>query len=198
MLLFSHNRCICSGIALVVGFGVLSGCQFQSISPLQLQIHQSWVDHDGLAPARVDQDVQITCAPPVMWDMLPLHKTMLYAHQQWRSPDRLVGIGVAHLRTPIPLSAQTIIWLAKQQYSSGDSEHGKGGRLIRQWTDALGRAWFEAENDMYHVTGCAMTHGFDAWIVYSGYRVHTRPAPSELVLSAKAADAVLPLVGKPH
>jgi hypothetical protein len=183
---------------LVAAVGVLSGCQFQSISPVQLQIHQSMLDRNGLAPPRVDQEVQITCAPPVFWDMLPLHKTLLYAHQQWRSPDRLVGIGVAHLRTPIPLSAQMIIWLAKQQYSSIDSQHAKGGHLIGQWTDSLGRAWFEAENDAFHVTGCAMTQGFDAWIVYSGYRLHTNVLPSEVALSAKAADTVVPLMGKSH
>src|ERR1700683_5336504 len=102
MPLFSRCFGVSSGILIVTAVGVLAGCQFQAISPTQLEIHESWVDRDGLSTPRVDQDVQITCAPPNQWEMLPLHKTLLYAHQQWRSPDRLVGMGVAHLRTPIP------------------------------------------------------------------------------------------------
>lgn len=156
------------------------------------------MDRNGLSTPRVDQDVQITCAPPVKWEMLPLHKTLLYAHQQWRSPDRLVGMGVAHLRTPIPFSAQMVIWFARQRYTSSESQHGKGGRLIRQWNDTLGRAWFEAENNTYHVTGCAMTHGLDAWIVYSGYRVCTNPSGAEIALSAASAETVIPLIDNSH
>jgi len=195
MEFFSRFGAVLAGIAAIAAIALV-GCQIQSISTVQLQIHQSRLDKNGLSAPRIDPDVQITCAPPDFWDMLPLHKTLLYTHQQWRSPDRLVGMGVAHLRTPIPLAAQTIIWLAKQQYSATDSLHGKDGRLLGQWTDALGRAWFEAQNDTYHVIGCAMTHGLDAWIVYSGYRVDARPPQGEIALSAKAADSVVPLIGK--
>jgi hypothetical protein len=197
MQFLSRFRAVLAGIAQVASIGLV-GCQLQAISTVQLQIHQSRLDKNGLAQPRAVQDVQVTCAPPDFWDMLPLHKTLLYSHQQWRSPDRLVGMGVAHVRTPIPLAPQTIIWFAKQQYSASDSHYGNGGRLLGQWTDTLGRAWFEAENDTYHVTGCAMTHGFDAWIVYSGYRVNAHPTESEIALSAKAADSVVPLIGKQH
>jgi hypothetical protein len=197
MPLFRRLRAAAPCIALAAAL-VLNACQLQAVSPVQLEIRQSLVDHDGLTAPRVDPDVQVTCAPPTEWDMLPLRKTMLYTHQQWRSPDRQVGMGVAHLRTPIPLSAQLIVWLARQQYPSIDSRHSRGGHLISQWTDTLGRAWFEAENDMYHVTGCAMTHGFDAWIVYSGYRLHGHPAPDEIVLSARAANTVVPLLSNNH
>jgi hypothetical protein len=197
MQVCSRSRLIFLGLPLVTAVA-LTACQLQTISTVQLQIHQSLLDKNGLAPPHLDLDVQITCAPPAQWEMLPLHKTLLYTHQQWRSPDRMVGMGVAHLRTPIPLPAQMIIWFAKKQYSTNDSDAGKDGRLLSQWTDGLGRAWFEAENDTYHVKGCAMTHGFDAWVVYSGYRMHTHPDNDEIALAAKSADAVVPLIGKQH
>ena len=43
--------------------------------------------------------------------------------------------------------------------------------------------------------GYAITHGFDAWIVYSGYRVATAPSQSEIDLAEKGAESVAPLYG---
>ncbi len=51
----------------------------------------------------------------------------------------------------------------------------------------------EAENDMYHVRGYAMTRGYDAWIVYSGSRVQTHPPKTEVLIAARGADTVAPL-----
>ena len=67
------------------------------------------------------------------------------------------------------------------------------GKIIRQWHVELGREWFEAENDKYHMTGYVMTRGFDAWINYCGYRMTEPMEPLEIQLGNKALDTVIPL-----
>jgi hypothetical protein len=169
---------------------VLTGCQYQTVSTVQLEIHQDTINLSGLSPLHANEPLHVSCAPPDSWDQLPLHANPLFAHQQWRSIDRQVGMGVAYLHTPIPCSPQTLIWFAKTQYARS---HDSSGRLIAEWTDSLGRCWFEAENKNYHIRGYAMTHGNDAWVVYSGYRVQAHPPATEILLAARGADSVAPL-----
>jgi len=169
---------------------ILAGCQYQAISAVQLEIHQATVNRLGLSPLHAIKPLHISSAPPDEWDQLPLTSNLIYAHLQWRSPDRHVGMGVAYMHTPIPFSPQTLIWFAKAQYAHSNDG---SGHLIGQWTDSLGRCWFEAENRLYHIRGYAMTHGHDAWMVYSGYRVQTHPPQTEILLAARGADSVAPL-----
>ncbi len=182
-------------LSVAVVFLALSGCQYQAVSSVEMQIHQSRLDKNGLTPLQNYDGVKVTCAPPDRWDKLPANKTLMYTHQQWRSPDRHAGMGVAYIHLPLPLSAQMVLWFAKSQYSKDQKHQSKAGRLIGEWTDTLGRSWFEAENEQYHVKGYAITHGFDAWMVYSGYRVAAHPTADEINLAAKGADSVVPLYG---
>jgi len=168
----------------------LTGCQISAISVAQLEMHQALVNHSGLLPVHDVLKLRVSCAPPIEWDRLPLTSNWVYSHQQWRSPDHHVGMGVAYMHTPFLFSPQTLIWFAKAQYANSDDG---SGRLIAQWTDTLGRCWFEAENDTYHIRGYAMTRGYDAWIVYSGYRVKTHPPTPEVTLAGRGADSVAPL-----
>jgi hypothetical protein len=170
----------------------LSACQVTSVSTAQLEIHQAFINRSGLSPVELNQALRITCAPPRDWTPLPLTTNILYTHQQWRSPDHHVGMGVAYMHTPIPFSPQTLIWFAKAHYANANDG---SGHLIGQWTDELGRCWFEAENDRFHIRGYAMTHGHDAWMVYSGYRIHAHPASTEILLAARGADSVAPVPG---
>ena len=166
------------------------GCQYSSVSITQLELHQSHLNRTGLTIPRENSMLEITLAPPETWDKLPAQHNLVYSHQQWRSPDRQVGMGVAYVHMPLAVSPQTIIWFAKAEYvRSGDV----GGRLLRQWTDPLGRCWFAAEDAEYHVMGYAMTRGCDAWIVYSGYRLAGNPPKAEVALAARGADSVAPL-----
>jgi hypothetical protein len=167
-----------------------TGCQYQTISAIQLAIHQSRLNKTGLTVLYDTPMLKITCATPEQWDRLPSQSNMIYSHQQWRSPDHQVGMGVAYMHTPFPFSAQTIIWFAKARYSENNKSKGQ---LLAQWTDSLGRCWFEAQNDEYHVRGYAMTHGCDAWIVYSGYRISVKPPQAEIALAAKGADSAAPM-----
>lgn len=193
---FRRNCLLPAGVKSIVKLIVvgaitaLAGCQIQAVSAIELEMHQALVNRSGLSPVHPVGVLRISCAPPVQWQPLALTSNWIYSHQQWRSPDRHVGMGVAYMHTPILFSPQTLIWFAKAQYANSDD--GKG-RLIAQWTDSLGRCWFEAENGIYHVRGYAMTHGHDAWIVYSGYRVRTRPPNTEVLLAARGADSVAPL-----
>jgi hypothetical protein len=195
--LFHRNRLLRAGESLIVrllfsgSVAALAGCQIQGVSAVQLEMHQAMINRSGLSALHVIDKLRVSCAPPEQWNPLPLKSNWIYSHQQWRSPDRHVGMGVAYMHTPILFSPQTLIWFAKAQYANTDDGTG---RLIGQWTDSLGRCWFEAENNMYHVRGYAMTHGYDAWIVYSGYRVQTHPPITEVLTAARGADTVAPLL----
>jgi len=177
-------------ILFAAALAACTGCQYQSISSADLKNHQSHLNKTGLTPLHVNPMLQVTCAPPEQWEPLLPKNNLIYSHQQWRSPDREVGMGVAYMHTPVPFSAQTIIWFAKARYSE---THKSQGRLLEQWTDSLGRCWFEAENEKYHITGYAMTRGLDAWVVYSGFRLAGNVPQTEIALAAKGADSVAPI-----
>jgi hypothetical protein len=190
------GKCVVASAALVM-WALGAGCQYQAVSAVELQIHQSLVDRQGLTSLQVERDLKISCAPPDLWEQLPEIKTLFYSHQQWRSPDHHAGMGVAYVHTLVPFSPHTILWFAKNQYVSGESARDGKGRLIAQWSDDLGRSWFEAENNLYHIKGYAMTHGCDAWVVYSGYRVRSKPPEGEIALAANGAESVAPITNDP-
>ena len=182
---------------LLAGLWLAGGCQVQAVSTVQLRHHQQIVDLDGLKPIQSVPGVHATCAPPRGWRRLEADETFLYTHQQWRSPARNAGMGVAYIHTPIPLSGKMLVWFAKAEYLKHNNGGASEGRLINEWTDPLGRSWFEAENARYHVKGFAMTRGTDAWIVYSGWRVRDKPSDADIELGARAADSVVPLMALP-
>ena len=84
------------------------------------------------------------------------------------------------------------MWFAKQRYS----KQSEDGKLINQWVDALGRSWFEAENNKYHVRGYVVTKGFTAWIVYSGFKTQGPIDTSELALAARSMETMIPQINK--
>lgn len=184
------GRSITCTLLVAAALALCAGCQYQTISAAELEIHQLRLNKSGLASLHEDSILRITCAPPEQWDQLPPRRNMIYSHRQWRSPDRQVGMGVAYMNTPVAVSPQTIIWFAKSEYTRTDQSKG---RLLGLWTDSLGRCWFEAENDTYHVRGYAMTRGCDAWMVYFGYRLTGKASEAEIALAAKGAESVAPL-----
>jgi hypothetical protein len=98
-------------------------------------------------------------------------------------------LGVAYVHLPIPVPASMIVWLAKQEYG----KRGEEGQLLGEWTDQLGRPWFEAQNAKYHVRGYVITRGFDAWIIYCGYkRTDQPPSSAELGVASRALERVVP------
>lgn len=166
-----------------------AGCQTHSmLTSRRLVEHRAGIDSDGLKAVEVYQAVCASAAPPQSWDRLSLTRSGPVVHQQWRSPSRNTGVGVAYVRLPLPLTARALIWIARQRYTSQSND----GKLIGQWTDALGRPWFEAENNQYHVRGYAVTRGFDAWFVYFGYKTRSTPDAAELALAARAMETIVP------
>jgi hypothetical protein len=127
-------------------------------------------------------------AAPRRWVPLPFKPNPLYTHEQWKSPSGHTGVGVVCAHLPLPLSTSTVVWLAKKEYV----KQGKDGKLLGEWTDSLGRSWFEAENDKYHVRGFVCVKGFTAWIIYFGYKSKYPPDVAEISLAARAADSVVP------
>jgi hypothetical protein len=167
----------------------LTGCQTGKV----VKQREYWdrllrIDFSGLKPAERLESVRVNMAVPRTWEQMPLQKTALYSHQQWRSPSRLTGVGIAHVRLPLPLGQQMVIWLAKQEYT----KRAHDGRLIAEWTDDAGRGWFEAENNKYHVRGYVTVEGFNAWFVYFGHKTGTAPDPAEISLAARCVETIVP------
>ena len=146
------------------------------------------MDFTGLKPPEKIEPLRVSISPPKTWETMPLVKTPVYAHQQWRSPSRLTGVGVAYARLPLPLSRGMVLWLARKEYT----KRANDGRVIDQWDDDTGRTWFEGENKKYHVRGYVRVEGFGVWFVYYGHKTGTAPDPAEISLAARCVDTILP------
>ena len=174
-------------IALIWTGGCQSGPQ---VSGRRLIDHQAMIDFSGLDPAASIEAVKTTVAAPSHWIELQTHGSPLYTHRQWKSPSMHTGVGVVYCHLPIPLNASTVVWLAKQQYA----KQAQDGKVLGEWTDALGRSWFEAENEKYHVRGYVVTSGFNAWIIYFGYKTKFPPELGEITMAARSADTAVPML----
>jgi hypothetical protein len=100
-------------------------------------------------------------------------------------------VGIAHIRLPIPISTGMLMWIAKREYTKKSND----GKILSEWTDDLGRPWFDAENDKYRVRGYAIVSGFEAWVIYFGYKTKFPPDAAELSLAARAAETIVPNPG---
>jgi hypothetical protein len=176
--------------ALLVASNV--GCQqAATVTHRRLIAHVAMVDFSGLRPSAPIDGVKVHAAVPRQWETLTQHSTPLYTHQQWKSPSGRTGIGVAHVRMPFPLTTRMLMWIAKREYTKKAND----GRILAEWTDALGRPWFEAENNLYRVRGYVVVSGFQAWVIYFGHKSDFPPDPAELSLAARAAETILPELG---
>jgi hypothetical protein len=165
------------------------GCQLsQSVSTQSLLQHQAMIDVSGLKPTETAEPVKAYIAPPQKWDELAIKKSTLFTDAQWRSPSHMTAVGVAYVHLPLPLPARAIVWLAKQEYSKKSSD----GKIVAEWTDSLGRPWFEAQNSLYHVRGYAVSKGWEAWIVYCGYKIAEPPSATDLGIAGRCLETILP------
>jgi hypothetical protein len=168
----------------------VGGCQLQNIPTARLIQHQAVIDMGGLEDPAVIEGVKAHVSTPQKWEALAPKKTAIFTDQQWRSPSKMTGLGVAYIRLPIPLPANALVWIAKKEYA----KRGEDGEVLAQWVDRLGRPWFEAQNPKYRVRGYVMTRGFEAWIVYCGYKRDEAQPPSaaELGVAARALETIVP------
>jgi hypothetical protein len=180
-----------SSVGLLVILTFVGGCQEGSqVSSRRLIEHQAFIDFSGLKDVEAIAPVRASIAAPRQWEVMPLQSNALFSHQQWRSPSTHTGVGVVLAHLPLPLSAKMVVWFAKREYSRDQ----KDGKLLDEWVDPLGRSWFEAENEKYHLRGYVVVKGFDAWVVYFGYRTHYAPDIAEISLSARSAETAVPMI----
>jgi len=172
---------------------LLAACQ-SNVTGSALLEHQMQSDKLGLTAVTNFAAIHASVAPPRNWTLLPTSQSIFYTHQQWRSPNHATGIGVAYIRLPLPTTPEILLFLARTQYNDARKSAGADvtASVDKQWTDALGRLWFEAQDDNYHVRGYAMTRGLEAWIVYSGHRVRGTARDSDIAMADRTADAVVP------
>jgi len=177
-------------LVLTVGLFVVAGCQMAPVaSNMALVEHRQQVDSSGLVAPEAVEPLKASIAPPAAWQALKIQKTLLYTHQQWRSPSKRTAVGITYIRLPFPVGTSTVAFFAKKEAA----KRSITGKLTRNWTDSLGREWFEGETDKYHITGYVLVRGLDAWINYCGYRVKEEKMAGEIELSQRALDTVLPL-----
>jgi hypothetical protein len=188
-ILLKRTRVAAGWAAGVAGLFLLTGCQLSpSVSTVRLLQHQAMIDPSGLKETEVSESVKVHVAAPQKWDALEPKKSSLYTDMQWRSPSKMTGVGVAYIRMPFPFPARMITWLAQKEYSKKADD----GRIVGEWEDALGRPWFEAENNRYHVRGYVVTKGFEAWIIYCGYKREQPPSAAELGVAARSLETIVP------
>lgn len=165
------------------------GCQSgHVVSNHQLMEHQASVDFAGLQSTQSLDSLKVVAAPPRGWNDPIIQKNAIYTHEQWRSPTLKTGVGVVYLHLPIPLSSSMVVWFAERQYG----ERAKDGKMVSEWTDGLGRDWFEAESKKYHVRGYVITQGFEAWVVYYGYKLGFPVNFNELAIASRSAESMVP------
>jgi hypothetical protein len=187
------QRVVAGRILLLIFAGTMVGCQAAPVvSVKKLEQHRELADLSGLKPAQIVASLRVSWAVPSgNWQALPVRTTPLYTHQQWKSPTASTGVGVAHIQMPLALPAQMVIWFAKNEYIR--RAQNTDGKLIAQWTDDLGRQWFEAEDAKYHVKGYAIVKGNEAWIIYSGYRLSQERRPGEIAIAERSLDSIVPM-----
>jgi hypothetical protein len=179
---------------LILGTATITSCTVVPPAPTnRLLTHRALIDFTGLAGVQSVPSLKLTAAAPQGWQRLPAKKTALYTHEQWRSPSTTTGVGAVYVHLPLPLSAKTIAWFAKQEYGKRAAD----GKLLSEWTDDLGRTWFEAQNKKYRIRGYVTTRGMEAWIVYTGYRLTTTPDAAEISLAMRSAETFVPLTSAP-
>jgi hypothetical protein len=120
---------------------------------------------------------------PAGWSMCLSESNALYSNTQWSNAKQNVAIGVVYIESPIPLSADLILSLARQQYRGG-------GGVSRQWRDDRGRRWFEGADDTFHGKAFVVTSGGRAWVVYSGYRLREKPDRADISAAEESAATV--------
>jgi hypothetical protein len=182
-------------IGLILTLTMIAGCQTpQPGLGDRMAAHVANIDFSGLTPDFSVPDLDVRAAIPQGWRAMAEDTSPLYVHQQWRSPEHTTGVGVAYIHMPLPMSAKTLVWLARTQYSKQNaSKHQADPQLLGEWTDSLGREWFEGENTKYHIKGYVVTDGFSAWAVYSGFRLRNPPNRREINLAFRSMDSIVPL-----
>jgi hypothetical protein len=165
---------------------LVGGCQ--SARPDAIESQRALIDFTGLGPLMQINALKSNGSAPQNWDPLPMQITPLFAHEQWRSPTRTTGVGIAYIHLPLPVPAAAVLWFARRQYESQQND----GRSLGRWTDSVGREWFAAESRKYYVRGYVVTRGMDAWIVYCGYRRANAPRPYELSLAVRSMETIVP------
>jgi hypothetical protein len=182
-------------IGMLVSLAAVTGCQTTSPATVdRMAAHAANIDLSGLSAGSSLLALNVRAAVPHGWKAMAVDSCALYTHEQWRSPSHTTGVGVAYIHMPLPMSAKTLVWLARTQYSAKTAkEHTPDAQLLGEWTDSLGREWFEGENNKYHIKGYVITNGMEAWVVYSGYRIHSPPGNREINLAFRSMDSIMPL-----
>jgi hypothetical protein len=178
-------------VAGLLAAAALAACQ--AIPPLTraaLAEHREVLAEAGLSSAITVNELRASLEVPPQWRPLPLQKSVLYTHQQWRSQSRRTAVGITYIHMPLPLSTQTLVWFVVNEAGKRSAD----GKIIRQWSDSAGRQWFECENAKYHMTGYVMTSGLDAWINYCGYRNREPKMAGELDFGEKSLETITPVL----
>jgi hypothetical protein len=184
------NRiCVPAGLCILL-LGIAAGCQTGTqVVRHRLIEHQALIDFSGLREPEVADAVQVQVSVPQAWVLHDIERKPLFTHQQWKSPTAKTAVGVIYARLPLPVSSNTLLWLATKHFA----KRGEEGKELGRWDDEVGRKWFEAETKKYHARGYVIVNGFDAWIAYSGFRTDVPPEPGEISMGMRCMESFVPI-----
>ena len=188
----THRGFYCAALTIGGAFIIAmlaGGCQMGSVPQERLVEQRLRIDDTGLSEAMTVEEVKAVASLPLGWVELKTQKTLLYTHQQWRSPTKRTAVGVTYVRLPLPLGRSVVEWMVMGEIT----KRAKCGKLIRDWQDDVGRHWFEVEDQDFHLVGYLMVRGFDVWLNYRGYRLREPKDQEEIQLADRALGTVLPM-----
>jgi hypothetical protein len=103
----------------------------------------------------------------------------------WVSPTGRTAYGVIHIRLPLPVGADLVLW---RFISEMRKREGQGTLLSRQ-PDPGGRGLrFTAEDPRYRLHARLLTSGRHAWVVYAGVLRAEPAAGDEISLAEQARE----------
>jgi hypothetical protein len=169
-----------AGLVLALAAG---GCQ-RRLPPLP-DLADPRVPAPGLLAYQAVVDVEAVCAPPQGWQPEPLKQSGQHTHQVWLSPSGKTAYGVIHVRLPLPVGPELVLWGFMREMRQSE---GEAILLSRQRDPDLPGIRFVAEGGLYRIHTNLLVYGRRAWAVYAGTLREEEVSADELALAERARE----------
>ncbi len=141
----------------------------------------------GLSPTQADFDVQALVSPPAGWKADPLKTTDRSLHRVWISPTGSTAFGVIFVRLPLPVGSELALMGFMMEMKKTDSQ----SKLIEKHRDESGALRYVAENGQHTIFAKLVTDGWLCWVGYAGTLTGKPVDVEELLLAARAREALI-------
>lgn len=163
---------------------MLTGCRSDGPAPFAAA---SEVAAGPLVDAEYDADLRARCRPPREWQPKPLERLPRSVQRVWVSPTGRTAYGVIHIRLPLPLGPDLVLWrfLAEMREVEGE------GRLLSRERRG-GDVHFVAESTKYRLSARLHTAGRSAWVIYASVLRDQPVDQAEFPVAQAASESTVP------